>query len=284
MAKRTVANNPGMLGLVDLKPNIVFSAPGGEELALQLLKPMWRSGGRGFPLVVFIQGSSWTKPNQFWELPQLSMLARRGFVIASVTHRSCWKEPAPAFLKDVKTALRFLRKNAAEYDIDPERVCAWGTSSGGNTALLLGMTADDPAFETEEYAGQSTRVNCVVDCFGPTDLIKMIDDQYGKNPKNDQNLLFALAGKNMDTYKETLCAISPIGYVQPGRALPPFLILHGDDDDVVLYEDSEALHDRLVENGYQADLVRVSGAPHEGNFWSLELLEIIFGFIKAHIG
>ena len=284
MAKITIANNPQMLGLVDLKPNIVFSAPGGEELALQLIKPMWQSDGRGFPLVVFIQGSSWTKPDQFWQIPQLSLLARRGYVIASVTHRSCWTDPAPAFLKDVKAALRFLRKNAAEYDIDPKRVCAWGTSSGGNTALLLGLTADDPAFETEEYAGMSTQVNCVVDCFGPTDLIKMIDDQYGKAPKNDENLLFALAGRNIDTYKETLTAISPIAYVQPGRTLPPFLILHGDADDVVLYEDSEALYDQLTANGYEADLVRVSGAPHEGNFWSPELLEIIFAFIEKHIG
>ena len=284
MAKITIANNPQMLGLVDLKPNIVFSAPGGEELALQLIKPMWQSDGRGFPLVVFIQGSSWTKPDQFWQIPQLSLLARRGYVIASVTHRSCWTDPAPAFLKDVKAALRFLRKNAAEYDIDPKRVCAWGTSSGGNTALLLGLTADDPAFETEEYAGMSTQVNCVVDCFGPTDLIKMIDDQYGKAPKNDENLLFALAGRNIDTYKETLTAISPNAYVQPGRTLPPFLILHGDADDVVLYEDSEALYDQLTANGYEADLVRVSGAPHEGNFWSPELLEIIFAFIEKHIG
>jgi len=283
MAKRTISNNPPMHGLVDLKANIVFSAPGGEELALQLLKPMWHSDGRGFPLVVFIQGSAWTKPNQFWELPQLSLLARRGYVIASVTHRSCWTDPAPAFLKDVKTALRFLREHAKEYDIDPERVCAWGTSSGGNTALLLGLTQNDPAFETEEYAGQSTSVSCVVDCFGPTDLVKMIDEQYGQGPKDDNNLLFALAGRNLNTYKETLTAISPIAYVQAGRALPPFLILHGDADDVVLYEDSEAFYDKLTACGYEADLVKVSGAPHEGNFWSLELLDIAFDFIEKHL-
>lgn len=283
MAKTTIANNPEMLGLVDLKPDIVFSTAQGEELALQLLKPMWQSGGKGFPLVVFIQGSAWTKPNQFWELPQLSLLARRGYVIASVTHRSCWNVPAPAFLKDVKTAVRFLRAHAAEYDVDPERVCAWGMSSGGNTALMLGLTGDDPAFETDEWAGESTSVKAVVDCFGPTDLVKMIDDQYGANPKNEQNLLYALGGRRMETYKETLTAISPIAYIEEGKALPPFLILHGDADDVVLYEDSEALHDKLAACGYEADLVRVAGAPHEGSFWSMELLEIIFRFIEKHV-
>ena len=284
MAIVTIANNPEMRELVDLKADIVFSTQTGERLALQLLKPVWQSGGKGFPLVVFIQGSSWTKPNQFWEIPQLSQLARRGFVVASVTHRSCWDAPAPAFLRDVKTAIRFLRTHAGEYDIDPERVCAWGTSSGGNTALLLGMTGDDPAFESGEWPGVSTRVQAVVDCFGPTDLLKMIDEQYNALPMNDKNLFFALGGRDLHTLRDTLRRISPIDYVREGVVLPPFLILHGDADDVVLYEDSEALYHKLTACGHAADLVRITDAPHEGSFWSQELLEIIFDFIEKQIG
>ncbi len=284
MAITVIPNNPEFKELLDLKANIVFSAETGEELALQLMKPQWTSGGKGFPLVVFIQGSAWQKPNQFWELPQLALLVKRGFVVASVTHRSCWQQPAPAFLQDVKAAVRFLRKNAAEYDIDPDRVCAWGTSSGGNTALLLGLTGDDPAFETAEHEGFSTKVSCVVDCFGPTDLNKMIDVQF-KGPHTKENLLFVLGGGMEEGYKQVLDQISPINYVQqPGRDLPPFLILHGDADPVVLFEDSETFYNKLIENGYQADLVRVTGAPHEGNFWSMQLLNIIFDFIEKQIG
>lgn len=283
MAKRTIKNNPDMLGLVDMKTNIVFSSANGEELALQLLKPMWKSAGSGFPLVVFIQGSAWTKPDQFLQIPQLSMLARRGYVIASVTHRSCWNAPAPAFLQDVKTALRFLRTHAAEYDINPERVCAFGTSSGGNTALMLGMTGNDPAFETGEWAGVSTAVNCVVDCFGPTDLNKMIEEQYGAMPRDKENLLYALGGADPAVYQQTLSQISPIQYVKEGVTLPPFLILHGDADTVVLYEDSEALYDKLIACGHEADFVHITDAPHEGSFWSGELLDIIFDFIEKHI-
>ena len=283
MAKRTIKNNPDMLGLVDMKTNIVFSSANGEELALQLLKPMWKSAGSGFPLVVFIQGSAWTKPDQFWQIPQLSMLARRGYVIASVTHRSCWNASAPAFLQDVKTALRFLRTHAAEYDINPERVCAFGTSSGGNTALMLGLTGNDPAFETGEWAGVSTAVNCVVDCFGPTDLNKMIEEQYGAMPRDKENLLYALGGADPAAYQQTLSQISPIQYVKEGVSLPPFLILHGDADTVVLYEDSEALYDKLIACGHEANFVHITDAPHEGSFWSGELLDIIFDFIEKHI-
>lgn len=283
MARITIPNNPTFEGLLDLKANIPFACPDGEELCLQLLKPQWSSGGKGFPLVVFIQGSAWCKPNQFWELPQLSLLVRRGFVVASVTHRHCAQAPAPAFLKDVKTALRFLRSHAAEYDIDKTRVCAWGTSSGGNTALLLGLTGDDPAFEGEDYAGESTAVQAVVDCFGPTDLNKMINVQYSGAPLTEDNLLYTLGGRNPDTYQETLRQISPMAYVESGRTLPPFLILHGDADPVVLFEDSEAFYDKLAVHGYEADLVRVTDAPHEGNFWSPQLLEIIFDFIQRKL-
>ncbi|MBR5301449.1 MAG: alpha/beta hydrolase [Clostridia bacterium] len=284
MAKITISNNPQMRGLVDFKTNIAFAAPGGEELALQLIKPMWQSeASKGFPLVVFIQGSAWTKPDQFWQIPQLSRLALSGYVIASVTHRSCFTAAAPAFLKDVKSAIRFLRAHAAEYDIDPERVCAWGTSSGGNTALLLGMTDGDPAFDEGENLDQSAGVKAVVDCFGPTDLVKMIDDQYAAQPRNEENLLWALAGRNEENYKDTLEQISPIAYVKPGRNPPPFLILHGDADDVVLYEDSEALYDKLIQNGYAADFVHITDAPHEGNFWSEKLLDIIFSFIQNNV-
>lgn len=284
MAKTVIANNPEFLNLLDMKANIVFSTANGEELALQLVKPQWSSGGKGFPLVVFIQGSAWTKPNQFWEIPQLCELVKRGFVVASVTHHSCWQAPAPAFLQDVKTALRFLKVHAEEYDIDKNRVCAWGTSSGGNTALLLGVTADDPSFETEEWIGESTKVQAVVDCFGPADMQRLIANYEGTMPLDDTNILFTLGGRDPEKWIDNLKVVSPAEYVVPGRELPPFLILHGDADDVVPYNDSEAMHDKLVANGYQADLVCVKGAPHEGNFWSRQLLEIIFKFIEKHLG
>ena len=283
MAIRVLPNNPDGKGIVDLKANIPFASPDGKELCLQLLKPMTPSGGKGWPLVVFIQGSAWTKPNQFWELPQLSLLAERGYVIASVTHRSCFEAPAPAFLKDVKEAVRFLRAHAADYDIDKTRVCAWGTSSGGNTALLLGLTGDDPAFETEANSEESSAVKAVVDCFGPTDVLRMLEVQYAAMPRTKENLLYMLGGGSDETYPEKLRLISPEEYVKPGRDLPPFLILHGDADEVVLYEDSERLYNKLLDNGYEADLVRVTNAPHEGSFWSRELLEVIFSFIEKHM-
>ena len=285
MAVKTIPHNPLLEGLVEMRGNVPFASPDGKELCLQLLKPEWSSGGKGFPLVVFIQGSAWQKPNQFRKIPYLSQLAARGYVIASVTHRSCWEAPAPAFLQDVKSALRFLRAHAEEFDIDKERVCAWGTSSGGNTALLVGLTAGDPRFETGDNPEESTAVNCVVDCFGPTDLVWMESVQLKDFPRDQKGLFYALGGTQEDeALHEKLAVISPTNYVTPGRDLPPFQLLYGDADPVVLWEEGQRLYDKMQRMGYEADFVRVEGAPHEGSFWSQETLETIFSFIERHIG
>ena len=283
MSVTVISHNPTHEGLLDMRANIPFASPDGEELCLQLVKPQWSSGGQGFPLVLFIQGSGWQKPNQFWEIPQLCLLAMRGYVIASVTHRSCFTAPAPAFLQDVKIALRFLKANAREFDIDKNRVCAWGTSSGGNTSLLLGLTADDPAFETGEYAGESTAVQAVVDCFGPACMVDLYDHQPAELQHSNENLLYHLAGKDPLTCRDTLALVDPAAYVKPGRQLPPFLLLHGDADDMVAYEQSESFYHLLEKHGCSADLVRVTDAPHEDTFWSRELLEIIFAFIEKNL-
>ena len=100
---------------------------------------------------------------------------------------------------------------------------------------------------------------------------------------NEDFLLYFLGGRDLDTCHQVLRSISPSAYVTPGRELPHFLLLHGDADDVVDFSQSENLYRQLTEQGYQADLVRVTGAPHEGSFWSQPLWEIIFHFIQKHI-
>lgn len=281
---RVIPNNPEFRGMVEMVGDIQFAAPDGLPLKLHIVKPWKQSTPRKYPLVVFIQGSSWTKPDRYWQIPQLCKLARLGFVVASVSHRSCFEAQAPAFLVDVKSAIRFLRANAEAYDIDPDRVCVWGTSSGGNAALLAGMTGDDPAFESDVCPGVSTKVQAVVECFGPTDLMRMMEVQYAEAVAEDGSLFYALGGgRSADECRAAMTQISPIRYAEPGRDFPPFLMLHGDADPVVLYADTERLYARLTELGYEADLVRVTGAEHEGSFWSDAVLEIIFDFIREKL-
>ncbi len=291
---RVLPNNPAMEGICAMIPDVEFACPQGISQKMQLIVPMPPEQGekKRYPLIVFVQGSAWVKPNQHFEIPQLSEYARSGYVVATVTHRTCFEAPAPAFLQDVKSAIRFLRAHAEEYMIDPERVAIWGTSSGGNTALLVGVTAGMPEFDVGDNLDQSSAVSCVVDCFGPTDLFKMATVQYAgmsekPDPEGRPSIFTALAGHTLSlddlSTLDPLKAISPINYVEKGKDFPPFFILHGDADPVVLYEDSLAMYEKLLDCGYDAEMLRVTGAPHEGSFWSRALHAEIAAFLKKHV-
>ncbi len=232
------------------------------------------------PALVFVQGSGWTTPDLDFELPQMVQYAQKGFVVAMVSHRSILDgNPFPAYLCDVKTAIRYLRKNAGKYFIDPERVVIWGTSSGGNAALLTGLTGDDPAYKTEEYSEYSDAVTAVVSCFGPTDMFAEEELIKQKIQSRDYSeLVNSLYEHGKDQHVEQR-AMSPIFRIQEGKRYPSFLLLHGDQDDVVDIGQFERMYDRLFENNIEVEGYVVDGAAHEAIFWSQEVYDIIAEFL-----
>jgi acetyl esterase/lipase len=274
LTTKTYPLNPQRTGMARMVDGISYSAIGGDHTVLTLLKP-WEEAAR-YPLVVFVQGSGWTTPDRGYEIPQLAHLAQRGFVVATVCHRDARQgHPFPAFLQDVKTAIRFLRFNAEKYSIDPARVCIYGTSSGGNTALLVGATGDEPRYETEEYKGVSDAVGCVAACFGPTDLALITDHMDPLDP-----LFISLSG-NRDP-KEVMREMSPLYALGKDKPYPPCLIAHGTGDDVVPYFMATKMAKKLAALGNEVRLLTVTDAPHEDTFWSWPLIEDIYAFIQTH--
>ncbi|ANW99741.1 hypothetical protein CSTERTH_12200 [Thermoclostridium stercorarium subsp. thermolacticum DSM 2910] len=283
---KTFKSNPSLSGMAKLVPDVVFSKVSGVELKMQIIVPWvneqtYETNTKKWPLIVFLQGSAWTFPDVYYQLPQLATIARKGYVVATITHRNFMEgHPAPAFLQDAKTAIRFLRKNAEEYHIDPERVCFWGTSSGGNTALLVALTGDDPKYKTDEYREFSDSVSVAVDCFGPTNLVGLFEKV---KDSLDPALINGLVGGNVTKHMDLLKEISPLLILENNRNYPPILLVHGDADAVVPYSESENMYNALIENGYDAELIRVENAPHEGSFWSCELIDEIMDFIKRKL-
>ena len=240
---------------------------------------------------MFIQGSGWTFPNIGYHLPHIAQFAMAGYVVATVTHRSCNDgHPAPAFLQDVKSAIRYLRAHADEHQIDPTRVAAWGTSSGGNTALLLGMTGDDPRYTSSVHPEQSDVVKVVVDVFGPTDMMSLFVTRHGDidtvqlDPGAEAyyNRILGHAG-NTPEGRAAADSISPLQLLHEDMVLPPMQLLYGDADPVVPYDQGERLYEKMTTLGYDAEFVRVTGAEHEGNFWSQAILDEIKAYIDARI-
>ena len=276
-------HNPSFNGMAMAMSDIPFFCEGQQQL-LTLVTPAWDKNGEEtprFPAVVFLQGSAWTSPNRFFQLPQLCAYAQQGIAVASITHRDATEgNPFPAYLKDAKAAIRFLRAEADTLGLNPDRVGFFGTSSGGNTALLVGLTGDDPRYKTADYESYSDAVRLVVDCFGPADLMMIPEQEVAANERI-MGIMHSLIGEgDMQT---VLKAMSPVYEVKNGQTYPPFLILQGDRDQDVPYAQSEKMHARLKEAGADSTLVLVQGAGHEGSFWSGELHALILDFIKKHI-
>jgi len=287
---KTIKNNPSLDGMAEMIPDVEFSHVGGEGLKMQIITPWYDCECKerpAYPLVVFVQGSGWTFPDVWCQIPQLCELARRGYVVATVTHRNALEgHPFPACLQDVKTAIRFLRKNAGLFGINPERVGLWGTSSGGNLSLLTAMTMGMEEYETKEYQGYSDKVDYVVACFPTNDFVEYMQDETSDQGIKD--VFAALAGGKIDEDMAVLKKMSPYYLVEEAKKqagfvkYPPIFLAHGDDDALVPYRQTEKLYQSLKETDTDVTFVTVEKAPHEGSFWGREILEMVFQFIKEH--
>lgn len=296
-------NNPDYQHMAWMQDGLAFTCEGHQQ-SITFISPAFdrqKQPDRRFPLVVFLQGSGWTSPNRFAQLPQLCKYAQHGIAVASITHRDATQGfPFPAYLKDAKSAIRFLRSQADALAIDPQRVAFMGTSSGGNTALLVGLTGDEPRYQTEDYQGFSDSVRAVVDCFGPTDLIDFegsrLSDLYKKSPDISLEFLQSLAARQdggvlplmlaligQQDVLGVLRAMSPLYQVDKDRAAPPFLILQGDADDVVPKSQSDKMHQKLKEAGKDCGYAVIQGAEHEGTFWSDAAHSYIYDFLARHL-
>lgn len=278
----SIPNNPELNGMAEVLPDLVYASEGRTERTLTVLLP-WGEEDQPRPrrpLIVFVQGSTWTTPNRNYQLPQLARYAQYGHVVATIGHRdSTQGHPFPAYLQDVKTAIRFLRAHQAQLGIDPERICLFGTSSGGNAALLAALTPNDPRYETAEWADQSSAVSCAICCFAPTDMRALTNgqvEQFAQNP-----VFSGLLGSN--TPEEVLRGMSPILEIGTGTQAPPILLAYGDADELVPFYQGEAMYRALVDQGCLARLIRVIGAPHEGSFWSNRLFGLFADFLREHL-
>lgn len=280
MISSYLSSNDHYAGMYSVIPNISYCEDGGEpNQVLDLIVP-WRLSLEGptdqtFPVVVFVQGSGWQTGDNGFEVIQLANLAKQGYVVAMVKHRNVFEgHPFPAFLQDVKCAIRFLRAHAAQYAIDADKVIGLGTSSGGNAMQLVGLTAGDPRYETADYAGFSDKVDVVVSCFGVSNVVAL---------KNQKEFVEVTQHLENTEFPKTLEQMSPVYQVRPDQSYPPFLLMHGSKDTLVPYQQMPEMAECLDRNGYEVEAVTVSGADHESNFWSAAVWDKIARFITKHL-
>lgn len=261
---------------VKFLPDLQYVRGGHERNRLDLYLPD-KAEGR-LPLVVWIHGGGWELGSK--DGCPLMYLASKGYVVASINYRLSQHAVFPAQIEDCKAAIRWLRANADKYHIDPERVGVAGGSAGGHLVALLGTTAGVKAWDDKEgNLDQSSRVQCVVDYFGPADFVHWDPDFNKEVYAMITNLLGGPANKNPKKAR----AASPLYYVSKDSA--PLLIFHGDKDALVPLSQSEELAEAMKKAGGEVKLVVVKGGGHGGPWFDTpENRKLMEEFLARHLG
>ena len=243
-----------------IEKEIVYTKIDGVELKLDLCRP---KGDGPFPLVVCIHGGGWVGGNKTDVHPVLQALAQAGFVAASVQYRLAPTHQWPAQIEDCKCAVRHLRSRAKELNFDPQKVASLGFSAGGHLSLLLGLTDAGDGLEGKGHNDQSSKVQCVVNYFGPTDFptftIPAELDKDGKIAPRIDDLLVKFLGTS-DRKAEVMKKVSPIRYIK--KECPPILTLHGTLDPIVPVQQAKDLDAALQKAGVSHRLELVDKAGH----------------------
>ena len=267
---------PGVLA----EDNLVYAAPGGQPLAIDLYRP---AAGGPHPAVLIVHGGGWDAGSREMERPFAKRLADEGFVTAPVSYRLGEAGRFPAALHDLKAAVRWLRAHAAEHGIDPARIGVVGGSAGGQLAALLGASNGVPALEGSASEGRANRpagpapverpgepslspvsssVQAVVDIDGLADFTDpaLVAQQVAK-PSAPTRFLGGSFAERAETWR----AASPLTHVGPASA--PTLFLNSTAPTPLL-PGREAMAKRLRSLGIGAEVAVVPDTPHP--FWLLD--------------
>jgi acetyl esterase/lipase len=266
-----------------VEKDIVYGKGGTEDLKLDLARPELTEGLR--PGIVYIHGGGWSGGRRADYKNDIQEAARRGYVAVTIEYRLTQpdktgkaKYPFPAQIEDCKCAVRWLRANAEKYHVDPNRIGATGGSAGGHLSLLVGVAGSEKKFDgTGGNSDASSKVQCVVNYFGPTDLPRM----YGYEKRVD-GLLNTLVGgtpqQRPDQYKEA----SPVTYVT--KDVCPILSIHGTADKLVPVEQAVEFDAAMKKAGATSELMILEKQGH-GFFGpaASKAREATFAFFDKHL-
>jgi len=270
----------------DTFSNIAY-APHGDAL-LDLLVP--KNPASPPAVVVWVHGGGWQSGDKS-DRAQAERLVCHGYALASIDYRLSGTSVFPAQVHDVKAAIRFLRANAAGWQVDGSRIAVFGSSAGGHLAALAGDSDGIAALEDRSLgnATVSSRVQAVVDWYGPTRLTEM-DPQllaqgcaassahHDAADSPESRLLGCTLGDANCADAARLA--DPTRYADASD--PPTLLLHGTVDCTVPIAQSTLLAEQLGSVGACAVSRRVTGAGHGGPQWSSpEVQDVTADFLDS---
>jgi len=220
-----------------LVPNITYRTASNWDAKLDVYVPRGLKAPN--PTIMFFHGGGWTNGTK--EASALSLLPylQMGWTVVNVEYRMTNVALAPAAVEDARCALRWIYRNAAQYNFDTSRIITSGQSAGGHLALITGVLPASAGFDNtcpgDRAGGASSnapnstdelKVAAIVDWYGIADVNELIG---GPNQRSWATAWLGVLPNREELAKQ----VSPLTYVRAG--IPPIISVHGDADPVVPY-------------------------------------------------
>jgi acetyl esterase/lipase len=247
--------------------------------------------GKGpFPVVVLIHGGAFKMGDKGMEARNVEALVAKGYAAASINYRLSGEARFPAQIEDCKTAVRFLRANAAKYKLNPDKIGSWGASAGGNLSAMLGTSSGVAELEGGDLgnADVSSKVIASVDWFGPMNFLTMDEEakllNFSINTNSETSPESLLIGKAIQSVPEIVKKANPTTYITKDDAA--FFIQVGSLDRNIPYLQSQKFFESLkaVLGPDKVSFELLEGAGHGGpQFSSPENLEKVIAFFDKYL-
>ena len=254
-------------------PNVTYGTASNRANKVDLYLPRGADGPT--PVLMYIHGGGWVGGSKESSVLRLLPWLEKGWAVVNVQYRLGQVSLAPAAVEDCLCALRWVIRNAADYNIDPARIVVTGNSAGGHLALTTGMIPASAGLDRQCPGTEALSVAAIINWYGITDVGDLLD---GPNMKT-YAVTWMGSMPNRDQIAER---VSPLTYVRSG--LPPILTIHGDADPTVPYQHALRLGDALDEAGVANQLHTVPGGRHGGfnEQQTVAIFETIEQFLDRH--
>lgn len=241
-----------------VQPDIVYGVANNTTLKLDVWYP--NAVNRPTPTLVYIHGGGWIFGTKETSVLQFLPFLEKGWRVVNVEYRMASNSLAPAAVEDTRCALRWVFRNAKQWNFDTSKIVLTGHSAGGHLSLITGMLPGGTGLDNNCYGDEKLNVAAIVNWFGITDVNDVIE---GPNLKNYAVMWMGSQPNAAEIAKR----VSPLTYVRAG--LPPILTIHGDKDDVVPYSHATRLHEALEKAKVKNQLLTIKNGGH-GQFTQAE--------------
>ena len=275
------------------KADIPYVPGSGKRQQLDLYLPInCEKAEKPLPVLCFIHGSGWSSGDKGYAAQWAHRFVPKGYAVVGITYRFVPHDPMPAQVVDCKTAVRWLRANAKEYNLDILHFGVLGHSAGGHLAAFLGVGGTQE-FDLGENLDQSSVVQAAVILCGPSDFEGWFPGGHPARTGIYDVPIYRTVFDGMCKYyfggtfeekQDLIRKMGPLTHVSKDSA--PMLIFHAVDDELVHVSQSRKLHSALEKVGAESELIEIpsgSGGHHARNFKTPETIEKITKFFEKHL-